>query len=514
MMPMAILHNCLIYRPWNGITRIKLVEVRLNAGTNPDKAIYQYDGQGQRIRKTLIKNNGNHIAERIYIGGYEIYTEVVGGALQKHRDTIHITDDQDRIAIFERERDINNLVQITSQTLRYEMSNHLGSSALELDQNAQLISYEEYYPYGGSSYTAGRNLAETSLKRYRYSGKERDDETGLYYYGARYYAPWMGRWMSCDPLGNFDHHNLYMFTRGDPIGAVDTNGLATSPNKDSQKSKTVGVATDTSQEVYNPETGYSANIDTATGIIIINEGDWLSKANAALTGSTDPKSAANNFEVKTGDQWVPFEDTLDPNKLEVGDQVRFRDYKPKPVEPPQEKTKNKFFGGEIDHENKSVKGFVGIDEQKGPVGVKALRAEGEAGGGGTFGKVNLASVSGKIPIGAADLDVSLDTPKASAGLYLGTTKTNENGDTESTYGIEALGSVLEVGAGSETKDKTVGGGGSLGLGAGAKVKATVRADTKGIKAVTVDLEGKFIGGANIQFTVPTRLPESNSEKSK
>ena len=55
------------------------------------------------------------------------------------------------------------------------------------------------YPYGSTSYQAGRSVAEVSLKRYRYTGKERDEETGLNYHGARYYAPWLGRWTSCDP---------------------------------------------------------------------------------------------------------------------------------------------------------------------------------------------------------------------------------------------------------------------------------------------------------------------------
>ena len=44
----------------------------------------------------------------------------------------------------------------------------------------QIISYEEYYPYGSTSYQAGRSAAEVSLKRYRYTGKERDEENGVY----------------------------------------------------------------------------------------------------------------------------------------------------------------------------------------------------------------------------------------------------------------------------------------------------------------------------------------------
>ena len=71
---------------------------------------------------------------------------------------------------------------------------------LELDDKAKIISYEEYTPYGSTSYQAVRSQTETP-KRYRYTGKERDEESGLYYHGARYYAPWFGRWMSVSPTG-------------------------------------------------------------------------------------------------------------------------------------------------------------------------------------------------------------------------------------------------------------------------------------------------------------------------
>jgi len=52
----------------------------------------------------------------------------------------------------------------------------------------------------GSFYRAGRSETEVSQKRYKYCGKERDDESGLYYYGDRYYAAWLGRFVSVDPL--------------------------------------------------------------------------------------------------------------------------------------------------------------------------------------------------------------------------------------------------------------------------------------------------------------------------
>ena len=87
-----------------------------------------------------------------------------------------------------------------------------------------MITYEEYYPFGSTSYQAGRTSAEASLKSYRYTGKERDEESGLYYYGARYYAPWMGRWISCDPSGFADGPNLYEFARSNPVKLSDPDG--------------------------------------------------------------------------------------------------------------------------------------------------------------------------------------------------------------------------------------------------------------------------------------------------
>ena len=69
------------------------------------------------------------------------------------------------------------------------------------------------------------NRWTSSPKIYRYSGKERDDSTGLYYYGARYYASWLGRWLSPDPAGTVDGLNLYAFVSGNPIRFVDEAGF-------------------------------------------------------------------------------------------------------------------------------------------------------------------------------------------------------------------------------------------------------------------------------------------------
>ena len=114
---------------------------------------------------------------------------------------------------------------------RYQLGNHLGSASLELDEDGGLISYEEYHPYGTTSYQAMNSTAEVSLKRYRYTGKERDEETGFYYHGARYYAPWVGRWTAADPSGLVDGPNLYLYARGSPVGLSDPNGNQSETDK-------------------------------------------------------------------------------------------------------------------------------------------------------------------------------------------------------------------------------------------------------------------------------------------
>lgn len=190
-------------------------------------AYYVYDAAGQRVRKVWEKS-ATLIKERIYLGGFEIFRRH-GGAIGANtatleRETLHLMDDKQRIALVEtRTLDTAGNDPAPPQLIRYQFVNHLGSASLELDDKAQIISYEEYTPYGSSSFQATRSLTETA-KRYRYTGKERDEESGLYYHGARYYSAWLGRWASCDPANLVDGPNLYRFVRCNPIRLVDRNG--------------------------------------------------------------------------------------------------------------------------------------------------------------------------------------------------------------------------------------------------------------------------------------------------
>ncbi len=203
--------------------RDQLQHVELGGST----AYYVYSAAGQRVRKVIDRQNGTRREERLYLGGYELYREYNGNGatVVLARETLHIMDDARRIALLETQT-IDSQVPIPNPQplIRYQFANHLGSAGLELDDAGRVISYEEYYPYGGTSYQASRGDVEVSARRYRYTGKERDEETGLYYHGARYFAPWLGRWTSSDPAGLADGPNLYVYARNNPLSFTDPNG--------------------------------------------------------------------------------------------------------------------------------------------------------------------------------------------------------------------------------------------------------------------------------------------------
>ena len=192
----------------------------------PQTTYYVYDAGGQRARKITESQSGNKRNERYYLSGFEIYREYASDStIALERQTIHVSDDKQRVALIETQT-VGNGAAVSSPipAQRYQFANHLGSASFELDEAGGLISYEEYSPFGTTTFQAGRSAAEVSLKRYRYTGMERDEENGFTYHRARYYAPWLGRWGSCDPIGIKNGLNLYVYCDDNPVNRVDSLG--------------------------------------------------------------------------------------------------------------------------------------------------------------------------------------------------------------------------------------------------------------------------------------------------
>ena len=93
--------------------------------------------------------------------------------------------------------------------------------------SGRVITYEEYHSFGSTAFRSADGASEVSPKRYRYTGKEKDEETGLYYHGARYYAPWLGRWTAADPAGFVDGPNQYAYCLNRPVSLSDPDGRQT-----------------------------------------------------------------------------------------------------------------------------------------------------------------------------------------------------------------------------------------------------------------------------------------------
>jgi RHS repeat-associated protein len=186
------------------------------------EAWYRYDAQKQRSRK--IAAHSSIKEERIYLGGLEIYRKWdSNGKLEEQIETTQLLDGSQRVILVEH---ISTLAHKPVSTLlyRYQYSNHLGSVSVELNHENKIISYEEYHPYGTTAYQAVDKTINTNAKRYRYTDMERDEETGLAYHTARYYLPWLGRWLSADPIGIEGGLNLFVYVMGSPLQRNDRSG--------------------------------------------------------------------------------------------------------------------------------------------------------------------------------------------------------------------------------------------------------------------------------------------------
>ena len=276
---------------WDFRDQLAATSAQAAEAETAETTYYRYNAAGARVRKTHADRRGHRRHERIYLGIFELYREYDRDGVSHERTTLNVGVDDRRFALIE--------TSAEETTIRYQFDNLIGSVGLELDEHGAIISYEEYYPFGGTSYQGGRSVVEVKRKRYRYTGKERDEESGLYYYGARYYASWLGRWTSCDPAGFVDGPNLFAYVLNNPVGANDPYGTQAA---DEPKEEFYADGTD-------PETGayesYSVTPDLETNEYVEFEPDVITaspeKTNASPPGHTDAESPKIVFESRPFD---------------------------------------------------------------------------------------------------------------------------------------------------------------------------------------------------------------------
>jgi RHS repeat-associated protein len=202
--------------------RDMISDVNLGGGGH---AWYNYDAGKQRTRKRIVRLGGA-VEDRVYLGGMERYRSYTssGEEVVEEIETHHLFVDDQRVLLVDDVLSTDSTALGKGLLYKYQYSNHLGSVGLELDKDAAIISYEEYHPYGTSAYQANGAGVRATAKLYRYTGMERDEETGLSYHTARYYLPWLGRWGSADPIGLAGGIDLYAYVNNRPNCLSDSSG--------------------------------------------------------------------------------------------------------------------------------------------------------------------------------------------------------------------------------------------------------------------------------------------------
>ncbi|MFJ2488974.1 RHS repeat domain-containing protein [Pseudomonas sp. NPDC087639] len=203
---------------WNARDQLQRV-ILIHRDDGRHDAEYYHYSQGMRVlkRHETFTDTADHFHQVVYLPGLEIRTRDNGEELH----VINLSIGVGNVRCLHWAQKKPDGIEIDQ--LRYSLDDHLGSCAMELDGQAQLISHEGYYPFGATAWMAARSVIEVTYRFIRYSGKEMD-VSGLYYYGARYYAPWLQRWVSADPAGAVDGLNLYGFVGNNPIVFIDNVG--------------------------------------------------------------------------------------------------------------------------------------------------------------------------------------------------------------------------------------------------------------------------------------------------
>lgn len=131
---------------------------------------------------------------------------------------------------FERQRVARKDFSGSTTSAAYYFSDSLRTASVVIDSGGKILSESDYYPWGGEL-----QLANSDANHYKFTGKERDGETGLDYFGARYYGNWVGRFLTPDwaakaaaiPYAQLDDPqslNLYSYVRNRPTFVADLDG--------------------------------------------------------------------------------------------------------------------------------------------------------------------------------------------------------------------------------------------------------------------------------------------------
>lgn len=226
---------------WNYNGQLSAATLVQRASGDDDGEHYLYDASGARVlrvtRRLKQAAAGDapalyEVNETLFVGDYErtrTYQES-GGVITPltTSEALTIPDESGHFCVLERDMSQSQTRRAASDGQwqgRFLLADQVASVTQEIDDTGTRITYREYCPYGATAFVAAKSDADAAASKFRFAGKRRDDATGLYYFGMRYYPPWLARWISTDPAGTVDGPNLYAYVEGNPTTFTDPTGL-------------------------------------------------------------------------------------------------------------------------------------------------------------------------------------------------------------------------------------------------------------------------------------------------
>jgi len=175
----------------------RLISVTVSGQTTQ----FIYDGDGNLVKK--IKPDGS---KTIYVGGIYEVDKNAGGSVT-------------RVVTY---YPLGGAMRINS-TLYYILKDHLGSASVVTDASGNILGENRYYPFGETRLTTGSILTDKL-----YTGQREMTGLGIYHYGARFYSPKLGRFLSADTMvpnaANTQAFNRYSYVYNNPINYIDPSG--------------------------------------------------------------------------------------------------------------------------------------------------------------------------------------------------------------------------------------------------------------------------------------------------
>ena len=214
---------------------------------------FEYDGDGNRIRKTSLYGTKKK-KETVYV------RDSSGSVIEEY-ETRYDLDELPEVVItniyvagvYKNQVKWENGIKKTNE--EYISKDSLGSTALITDPTGKVVQRYKYSPFGNIDYSKG-----SSDNNIQFTGKEIDKESGLTYFGARYYNPVIGRWISKDPLvgrmGNPQSLNRYIYCENNPLVKIDIWGYLVT----AVYNKKAGTLT-----VTDDDSGESITVDVESG---------------------------------------------------------------------------------------------------------------------------------------------------------------------------------------------------------------------------------------------------------